>query len=118
MSISTIFLLCCSLALLVFCCLLVIQVQPEYSHMFLLIMDSTIKTRNHAWVIMIGRQALLCLRFALKAVFDLTASVFVIWVRVEAKMLLWAKRFPQQQKIPLTIIAESLKGGVSNSGEK
>lgn len=40
------------------------------------------KDKESRGAIIIGRQALLCLRFALKAVFDLTASVFVIWVRV------------------------------------
>lgn len=85
-----------SLALMVFCCLLVIQVELEHSHEFLLITRLCNKAEEASQVIMTGRQVLLCLRFAV--------ILTLIWVLLYCsfgfelweKMLLWAKSLSQQ----------------------
>lgn len=118
-SISTVFLLCCSVAVLLFACYsgltgTLAHVPPQQA-----LYNKDEASRQD---IMIGRRPLLCLRF-------FTRSRLLFWLlpylsqvrRCHAETMLRALKFPQNNtnnnnKTPPNIFAESLKGGVSDSG--
>lgn len=97
MSISTTFLLCFSLALSVFCWLLVIQVQLENALTFLLISHSTIRTSNHTGVIITGRPFVMLEVCTTSRLWSDSFCICSLGQSCGAKELLWVKMFPRQK---------------------